>query len=325
MVVDGEPGAFEQGHMLNRLGNHRIAHLERGQRRLLDQPHGVQKSFGGKHPETLDHLVTLAHMLVPQGRLVEAEQLFTQAWQGRKAKFGENHPMTHRSLRDLAEIKKRLGMKEEAADLLHSQACHGFSTRYQTTTRPHAASLRSTQDIAFNTTRSTLRSAGRLSILEKELAGRSFSEGSLMTQGKRTSMKQSTSLRRASSLSNAFSPPRQGRRLYGEAAEILLREFGDALFAKYSDVQTAFRSIDVNGTGTITGSEFVTDARQIFDGDNGAVFKVLDDNRSGDISVKEFDIFNQLRLGPPEVANRLLNENRGDRFDITLDMRRAQT
>jgi len=307
MVVHGEPGAFEQGNMSNQHPNHRVAHHIRSQRRLIDKPWGVQKSFGGNHPETLDHLVPLAHMLQSQGRLPEAEELFRRTWEGRKAAFGENHPMTHRSLRELAEVQKRRGFASEAQDLLHRETCHGFSTRYSSTSRLHAATLRSTQVMS-----SSFRAAGRLTLLEKELAStvstmsmsRSYSDGSL-TSGSPTNRTRSRTCTN-SSLESSSTEVRKGRRLFGEAAEALLREFGEALLAKYGDVNSAFKAIDVNRNGTVSGCEFATQAQQIFKGDATAVFKVLDANRNGNISVEEFQIFSK---STTDVFEGTLNMN----------------
>lgn len=129
-------------------------------------------------------------------------------------------------------------------------------------------------------------------MLDSELAesvrmGRSFSEGSLIQT--RTSVKSRNF--GCSSKKSESSTPRKGQRVFGEAAEELLQEFGDVIMAKYGNVQTAFRALDLNGSGTISGAEFVMNARPIFRGDAMAVFKVLDGSRNGNISVDEFEVF----------------------------------
>ena len=48
--------------------------------------------------------------------------MLNHVWEGRKAAFGEDHPMTHRSLRELAAIKKRRGCFGEAEGIYYNQA-----------------------------------------------------------------------------------------------------------------------------------------------------------------------------------------------------------
>merc|ERR1712194_138640 len=51
---------------------------------------------------------------------------------GRQAVLGTNHPQTHCTLRELAEVVRRGGRAEEAESLLQQQRCHGLSCRHPT-------------------------------------------------------------------------------------------------------------------------------------------------------------------------------------------------
>eukprot|EP00931_Biecheleriopsis_adriatica_P044817 TRINITY_DN25677_c0_g1_i1.p1 TRINITY_DN25677_c0_g1~~TRINITY_DN25677_c0_g1_i1.p1 ORF type:complete len:220 (+),score=32.94 TRINITY_DN25677_c0_g1_i1:25-684(+) len=105
----------------------RLVHLEKAQLRVLHGPEGSSKRhLGGKHPINHDDLHDMAVILASQGRLAEAEAYFGQAWKGRSAKLGENHPMAHQSLRECAEMRRRQGDAQGAKEMLKDNHCHGF-------------------------------------------------------------------------------------------------------------------------------------------------------------------------------------------------------
>jgi len=84
------------------------------------------------------------------------------------------------------------------------------------------------------------------------------------------------------------------RREDGEAVD-MLRDFARVLMTKYRDSDAAFRAFDINGNGTLSGSEFVQSAKQMkWPGDVVAVFKAIDIDRQGDISKVEFRLLQHL-------------------------------
>lgn len=91
----------------------------------------------------------------------------------------------------------------------------------------------------------------------------------------------------------------KGKRVYGQEAETLLHDFGSSLLNKFGDVKTAFKVIDLNGNGQISGSEFAANVRQIYKGDVTAVFKVLDADCNGTIGWKEFQKYDQPQREKP--------------------------
>jgi len=91
----------------------------------------------------------------------------------------------------------------------------------------------------------------------------------------------------------------RGKRVYGEEADLLLQDFGASLLSKFGDVKTAFKVIDLNGNGKISGSEFAANVRQIYKGDVTAVFKVLDADCNGTIGFSEFQKYDQPQREKP--------------------------
>eukprot|EP00928_Gymnodinium_smaydae_P026686 TRINITY_DN2087_c1_g1_i3.p1 TRINITY_DN2087_c1_g1~~TRINITY_DN2087_c1_g1_i3.p1 ORF type:complete len:421 (-),score=99.31 TRINITY_DN2087_c1_g1_i3:140-1402(-) len=85
-----------------------------------------------------------------------------------------------------------------------------------------------------------------------------------------------------------------GKRVQDEEEHMeLLGRFASMLFGsnKYKSAEAAFRSFDVNGNGTLSASEFHQSAKALcFAGDITAVFKALDYDRQGDISLEEFQV-----------------------------------
>jgi len=71
-------------------------------------------------------------------------------------------------------------------------------------------------------------------------------------------------------------------------AEAILYEFAVVALKKYGDMTTAFKDFDINGNGTLSASEFIHHFKDLFEGDATAIFKALDQDRAGDICVKEF-------------------------------------
>eukprot|EP00971_Amphidinium_carterae_P323703 6433101-Amphidinium_carterae.1 len=86
-----------------------------------------------------------------------------------------------------------------------------------------------------------------------------------------------------------------GRRIADEDALPMLREFAALLMDKYQDAEVAFKAFDINGNGSLSGSEFIQYARLLnFNGDLMVVFKALDKDRLGDISITEFELLQSL-------------------------------
>lgn len=282
MVVTG---GFAQGHMSN-YGNlsHTHAQREHSWRTHLDGAYGSAKVLGGRHPQTLDQLVQLGQTLLAQGRLPEAEMAFSQCWEGRRETLGEAHPMTHRALRELAEVRRRCGHRDAAQEVLYKGSCHGFDTRHPLGSSPQSASLRSL-GVA-------LKAGARLSGLEKDLAA-SLRPGSTPLWKSKSETALAKAKSKAVSHESSFVKGK-GRRLDPEAAAALLREFAVICLNKYGDGAKAFKAFDINGNGTLSGSEFAQYAKLIFDGDVTAVFKALDEDALGDISVKEFSILDKI-------------------------------
>jgi Ca2+-binding EF-hand superfamily protein len=303
---------------------HTYAHRERDQRKALDGTYGVQKVLGGKHPETLDQLQQLALTMSSRGRLSEAERLFTLAWEGRKGTLGADHPLTQKSLRDLADVQRRSGWTDSSQELLYQNSCHGFNTRHPMLSREHAASM--------HCLGSSLKAASRLTALDQTLsssmaAGRSHSVGNL-TYHSVNKYKPPTTWRthKAAALDIVNdSAHLKGRRLDDESAEELLREFSVVLFKRYGSFEEAFKDFDINGNGTLSGSEFAHHAKHIFDGNIGALFKALDEDRLGDISVKEFKKLGKLykqsqhRRKSLEKLNTTVTTILPDSLDNALD------
>eukprot|EP00440_Ansanella_granifera_P020094 gb/GFBE01021831.1/.p1 GENE.gb/GFBE01021831.1/~~gb/GFBE01021831.1/.p1 ORF type:complete len:200 (+),score=27.65 gb/GFBE01021831.1/:1-600(+) len=115
------------------LPNTRRLQQEHQLRRHIQGPEGTSKPhLGAAHPMHHDRLHELGTELVMQGRLAEAEEAYHAAWEGRKAKLGEDHTLTHQSLRELAEARRRRGDHKGCAELLSSRQCHGFNQRHPT-------------------------------------------------------------------------------------------------------------------------------------------------------------------------------------------------
>jgi len=78
------------------------------------------------------------------------------------------------------------------------------------------------------------------------------------------------------------------------AARAKLREFARAVFVKYNSAQAAFRALDTKHSGELTTAAFRMGASSFFRGDPFEVFDVLDKERTGSISMKEFAIIDKL-------------------------------
>lgn len=102
---------------------------------------------------------------------------------------------------------------------------------------------------------------------------------------------------------------RKGRRLGGAAALNLLREFASVIYQRYPTAEAAFEAFDINGSGTIGPSEFEIVSRPIFRGDTTRVFKALDVDREGDISIEEFK-FLELIHNEQRVPNLKMRSQR---------------
>lgn len=286
MVVTGSSSS--QRHLLNYgIINSKSLQREKDVRAALDGPCGSSKSLGAHHPGTLDQLAQLGNALLAQGRLTEAELALTSCWEGRRATLGESHPQTHRALREMAEVRRRCGYRSAAQEVLHRSQCHGLDTRHPISSVPHAVSLRSI-GVA-------LKAGKRLTSLERELAGSKRPGSTPLWKSKSTSALAKAKLKAKAKAAISLGPPKGiGRRLDPEAAAAVLRQFAVLIMTKYGDVKKAFHAFDINGNGTLSGSEFASYAKLIYEGDVTAVFKALDVDHLGDISVKEFDILRKM-------------------------------
>lgn len=275
--------------MFNQDPMHYLHVQARDQKCRLDGTYGAKKYLFPNHPEMSDQFADMAKTKAHQGRLAEAAELHSLAWEGRKATLGETHPLTQRSLRELAEVQKRCGLQGAAMEMLHTNGCHGYSTRHITTSRQHAATMHMLD--------TQLKATSRLSSLDQTLSasmhsGRSFSTGCLNeTFLRKGAMEQR---RRAVMQATGEYASRKGRRLNADEAEDELRRFAVVMLTKYDSVQAAFKAFDINGNGTLSGSEFCHYAKFIYDGDATAVFKALDQDRGGDITVEEFKVLGQM-------------------------------
>mmetsp|Transcript_12090 Transcript_12090/g.34201 ORF Transcript_12090/g.34201 Transcript_12090/m.34201 type:complete len:416 (+) Transcript_12090:3-1250(+) len=87
----------------------------------------------------------------------------------------------------------------------------------------------------------------------------------------------------------------KGRRRDATENNAMLKEFAMALMLKYPDASAAFKAFDVNQTNVLSGFEFAQYAGQLrCDCDVTAVFKALDYDRLGDISMSEFSILQDI-------------------------------
>lgn len=300
--------------MFNQDPMHYLHVQERVLRRDLDGTYGLKKYLHNNHPETSDQYRHLAQTMSNQGRLPDAAAFLTLAWEGRKATLGENHPLTQRSLRELADVQKRCGCHEASLEMLHNNDCHGYSTRHTTTSREHA--------VKMHILETELKAGSRLSPLNCELAstikpGRSLSDSSLFfKKGVAVPRKRPVSQGCVSASSEAAH--RKGRRLTPEEEEAILRDFAVVLLTRYPNVQDAFRAFDINGNGTLSGTEFAHYAKYFFDGDAQATFKALDINKGGDISIEEFKILGKMYKEHRKML-REVKKPKGEKAHIRVD------
>lgn len=303
---------FAQGHLQNLTNMHYFAHRERDLQRTLHGTYGVKHVLGARHPETLDQLQDMAHAMLGRGRMSEAEALFSLAWEGRKESLGVDHPMTQKSLRELADVRRRCGRNHDCQEVLHSNSCHGYSTRHPITSRAHAASVR--------TLGKSFKAGLRLTPLEQTLAtsmspGKSHSVGDLTYQSVRKCTAPVGRTLSASQLDTTGSlAHRKGKRMSDSAAEGLLYEFAVVCLKRYGDMESAFKDFDINGNGTLSGSEFAHHFKDLFEGDATTIFKALDEDRKGDICVEEFKKLGRLYK---QFRKRKREEERAAEIDTT--------
>lgn len=68
-----------------------------------------------------------------------------------------------------------------------------------------------------------------------------------------------------------------------------LRTFTAFLLQRYPDVNKAFRAFDTNGNGALSAIEFDSGAESVnYTGDCGKIYRFLDDDKSGNVTVAEF-------------------------------------
>merc|ERR1719401_563806 len=88
---------------------------------------------------------------------------------------------------------------------------------------------------------------------------------------------------------------KSGKRVSEEESLQVLQDFSVVLIKRYGNYKKAFKAFDYNGNGSLSGAEFTTAAKQLgFPGDLTTVFKAMDGDRLGDISVSEFQILQEL-------------------------------
>jgi serine/threonine protein kinase/uncharacterized protein HemY len=77
-----------------------------------------EKMFGPRHPDTLDSMQKLAGLHIDRGAYGQAEQLYRQVLEVRRADHGNDHPDTLQSLHDLGSLYERRGQYDKAEALL---------------------------------------------------------------------------------------------------------------------------------------------------------------------------------------------------------------
>merc|ERR1719221_1686804 len=90
--------------------------------------------------------------------------------------------------------------------------------------------------------------------------------------------------------SDALVCRRRGKDLGKEARRAALSSFAQAVMPKYGTVSAAFKAFDPNSSGRIVGYEFCQVAEHLYDGDLTLVFRALDADRRGSISMREFQV-----------------------------------
>lgn len=105
--------------------------MSRAAERGLHSTCGSAKSLGSSHLATLDEQEDLALALAARGMLPRAEEAFRDVWGGRRKTLGPSHPATSRALRELAEVLRRQGCKQDADTLLRKHRVHGLNTRHK--------------------------------------------------------------------------------------------------------------------------------------------------------------------------------------------------
>ncbi len=81
-------------------------------RRALD---AKERTLGGKHPETLISVSSLASLLQDQGKLDQAEPLLCRALDAREKTLGGEHPDTLQSVNNLASLLQAQGKFDQVS------------------------------------------------------------------------------------------------------------------------------------------------------------------------------------------------------------------
>lgn len=120
-----------------------------------------------------------------------------------------------------------------------------------------------------------------------------------------TAQSQEDEVVEAAAMAEAVAPAKEaGRDLKGVSPDLAkqMRSFAALLLKKYSSVDEAFKAIDINHSGQLSMAEFSEGCthRVRFGGDARSIFKALDKDDTGTISVKEFF---RLRMLPSAQEN----------------------
>ncbi|KAF8252525.1 TPR-like protein [Wilcoxina mikolae CBS 423.85] len=79
--------------------------------------HGLEKTLGPEHPETLGSLSSMADLYKRQGRFTDAQQLYERASTGFMKILGKDHPQTSKCLRELQTMMETAEITEDQRDV----------------------------------------------------------------------------------------------------------------------------------------------------------------------------------------------------------------
>jgi len=79
-----------------------------------------------------------------------------------------------------------------------------------------------------------------------------------------------------------------------KARKSSLRDFASSIVKNYGSAPVAFGALDKNSDGSIAKSEFAMHANSLYDGNATTIFSTLDEDGSGDLSLKEVSMLDQI-------------------------------